>query len=92
MVIAEVLTMKTKARPEFSSVIARAGLTRSEVARTAGLSVRTLDALARPEIYDRSGTLRESTAWKLARGFAQLTQQTPEQAYSALFVEVEDAE
>jgi hypothetical protein len=83
------VTMKIKARPDFGSIIARAGLTRSEVARAANISVRTLDALARPDIYERSGVLRESTAWKIARGFGQITQQTPDAAYSALFVEVE---
>lgn len=86
----EVNTMKIKARSDFGSIIARAGLTRSEVARAAGISVRTLDALARPEIYDRAGTTRESTAWKIARGFAQVTQQTPETAFTTLFVEEED--
>jgi len=81
---------KIKARPDFGSIIARAGLTRSEVARAAGISTRTLDALARPETYDRSGSLRESTAWKIARGFATTAALTPEEAFSVLFVEVDD--
>jgi hypothetical protein len=88
----EVTTMTIKARSDFGSIIARAGLTRSQVARVADVSTRTFDALARPEIYDRSGTLRESTAWKIARGFAQLTQQTPDDAFNALFVETAEPE
>lgn len=88
----EIMAMKIKARPDFSSIIARAGLTRSEVARQANMSTRTLDALARPEIYDRVGTLRESTAWKLARAFGKLTDRTPDEAFALLFVEVDDAE
>lgn len=88
----EVTTMTIKARSDFGSIIARAGLSRSQVARIADVSTRTLDALARPEIYDRSGALRESTAWKIARGFAHLSQQTPDAAFNALFVEVEEAQ
>jgi hypothetical protein len=86
----EIATMKIKARPDFGSIIARAGLTRAEVARQAGMSTRTLDALARPEIYDRTGTTRESTAWKIARGLAKLTDQAPEAAFDQLFIVVDD--
>jgi hypothetical protein len=34
--------------------------------------------------------LRESTAWKIARALAKLTDQQPEAAYQALFVEIEE--
>ncbi len=88
MTIAEEL-MKIKARQEFGSVIARAGLTRPELSQASGISTRTIDALARPEGYGRDGSTREVTAWKLARGFAKLTNQTPEQAFASLFIEVE---
>jgi hypothetical protein len=91
MMIAED-TMKIRAREEFGSIIARAGLTRPELASAAGISTRTLDSLARPEGYGRSGSTREVTAWKIARGFARLTEQTPEAAFDRLFVEVEDVE
>jgi DNA-binding XRE family transcriptional regulator len=89
--LVEVAMQTIKARPEFGSLIARAGLTRAEVARAADVSTRTLDALARPDIYKRSGAVRESSAWKIARGFAQLTQQTPDEAFHVLFVEDEEA-
>ena len=83
-------TMKIKAREDFGRVIGRAGLTRPEVAQRAGISVRTIDALARPEGYGREGYTRESTAWKIARAFAGLTEQTAEAAFESLFVEVEE--
>jgi hypothetical protein len=50
MINEQVVTMAIKARPDFGSQIARAGLTRAEVARAADISTRTLDALARPDI------------------------------------------
>lgn len=86
----EALMARIKARPDFGSAIARAGLTRTEVARAAGVSTRTLDSLARPSSYGREGYTRESTAWKIARGFAQLTTTSVEIAFSKLFIETTD--
>jgi len=86
----EATMARIKARDDFGSAIARAGFTRSEVARAAGVSTRTLDSLARPAGYGREGYAREVTAWKIARGFATLTQQPPEAAFSRLFVEEPD--
>lgn len=91
MTIAEDV-MKIKARPDFGSLIARAGLTRPELSRVSGISTRTIDALARPEGYGRDGSTREVTAWKIARGFAQLTDRSPEDAFQVLFVEVDESE
>ena len=76
--------------PRLWQLIARAGLTRPELSKASGISTRTIDALARPEGYGRDGSTREVTAWKIARGFAQLTAQTPEAAFNVLFVEVEE--
>jgi DNA-binding XRE family transcriptional regulator len=90
MSIAEELMARIKARPDFSSIIARAGLTRTEVAKAAGVSTRTLDSLARPSGYGREGFTRESTAWKIARGFAQLTNAATEAAFAQLFLEAPD--
>jgi hypothetical protein len=80
---------RVKARPNFGRLIARAGFTRNEVAVAAGISVRTIDALANPAAAGRQGYARELTAWKIARGFAQLTKQTSEDAFAHLF-EAED--
>ena len=88
----EALTMKIKARPEFGSTIARAGLNRTEVAKAANLSTRTIDSLARPEHYGRDGSTREATAWKIARGFGTLTSRTAEDAFNVLFIETDEEE
>lgn len=77
---------RIKARPTFGRVIARAGFTRLAVATAAGVNVRTIDALANPAAAQRQGYARELTAWKIARGFAQLTSQTDDAAFEALFV------
>jgi DNA-binding XRE family transcriptional regulator len=90
MTTVEAPMARIKARPDFGSAIARAGLTRTEVARAAGVSTRTLDSLARPSGYGREGYTRESTAWKIARGFAQLTTTAVEIAFSKLFIETTD--
>jgi hypothetical protein len=80
---------RIKARSNFGSIIARAGLTRTELAQTAGVSARTLDSLANPGGYGRNGYAREATAWKISRGFAQRTEQTAEEAFRQLFIEEE---
>jgi len=81
--------MTILARDDFGVVIARAGLTRAELAKISGISTRTFDSLSRKEIYGRSGAVRESTAWKIAIGFAQLKNTTPEDAFNKLFVKEE---
>jgi hypothetical protein len=81
---------RVKARPLFGRVIARAGLTRGQVATAAGISTRTIDALANPGAAGRQGYAREVTAWKSARGFAELTKQTDDAAFAALFETYED--
>lgn len=84
--VIEVAMSKVKARPAFGSVVARAGITRLKLALAAGVSVRTIDGLANPTAAGRSGQAREITAWRIARGFAQLTSQTDDAAFDALFV------
>lgn len=77
-----------KARPEFRTVVARAGLERPELAKRAGVSTSTIHALAHPEHKGRSGVTRESTAWRIARAFGELTSQEADAAFNQLFVEV----
>jgi DNA-binding XRE family transcriptional regulator len=91
-VIEDRMAVHIKARPNFGSTIARAGLTRPELAQAAGVSARTLDALANPGVYSRSGSTREATAWKIARGFAQLMKLTPDEAFAQLFIEEVETE
>lgn len=83
--------MIVKAKPDFKSVVAQAAIERPELAKAAGVSVSTIHALAHPEHKGRTGVVRESTAWKIARGFAQLTSQEPRSAFDALFVEISEA-
>lgn len=86
-----VVTMDTriKAREDFGSTIARAGLTRVDVSKASqGVSTRTIDSLAKPANYGRQGFTREVTAWRIARAFGTLTGQTAEDAFNALFIEV----
>ena len=81
--------MIVKVKPDFKSAVAQAGIERPQLASAAGVSTSTIHALAHPEHKGRTGVVRESTAWKIARGFAQLTSQEPRAAFDALFVEVE---
>lgn len=84
----EALMTRIKARDTFGSVIARHGFTRPQLGAVSGVSPRTLDALANPP-RGREGYTRESTAWKIARGFASKAGYTPEDAFALLFIEVE---
>jgi hypothetical protein len=84
--VVEVAMSKVRARPTFGSAIARAGITRLQLATASEVSVRTVDALANPTAAGRSGQAREITAWRIARGFARLTSQTDEAAFDALFI------
>lgn len=77
---------KVKARPTFGSAVARAGITRLQLATAAEVSVRTVDSLANPTAAGRSGQAREITAWRIARGFARLTSQTDDAAFDMLFI------
>lgn len=76
---------RIKARSTFGSVVARAGLTRAQLANAASVSVRTIDGLANPGAAGRNGYAREVTAWRVAKGFAQITKQPEDDAFKALF-------
>ena len=80
------MTTRIKARSDFSTVLARAGIARGKLAEVAQVSSRTIDSLANPAGYGRQGYTRELTAWKIAKGFAQLTDQPDEPAYAQLFI------
>ena len=82
--------MIVKVKPDFKSAVAQAGIERPQLASAAGVSTSTIHALAHPEHKGRTGVVRESTAWKIARGFAQLTSQEPRSAFDALFVEISE--
>ncbi len=74
-----------KARADFARTVARAGLRRKDLAERAGVSVRTVDALANPDAAGRGGRAREITAWKIAAAFGKATARTDEDAFALLF-------
>ena len=77
-----------KVSPTFGRLISRAGFTRVALAGAAGVSTRTIDALANPVAAGRQGYTRELTAWKIARAYAQATGQTEDTAFEQLFQEL----
>ena len=81
--------VQTRAREDFGRVVSRAGFTRPQLATAAGVSVRTIDAMANPVAAGRSGIARQVTAWRIAKGFAALTGKTEDEAFALLFVEEE---
>lgn len=83
-------SMKPQARAEFQSVLGRYGVERRALADAAGVSIKTIDALANPKAYNREGTTRYITAWKIADAFAGLSNQTKEDAYNQLFEDVNE--
>jgi hypothetical protein len=84
------MARRIRAKPDFSTTIARAGISRARLANAAQLSSRTIDSLANPAGYGRHGYARELTAWQVAKGFAALTNQTEDQAFAQLFTVEEE--
>jgi DNA-binding XRE family transcriptional regulator len=80
-----VMMSSVKARADFARTVARAGLKRKDLADEAGVSVRTIDALANPGAAGRGGRAREITAWKIAAAFGKKTGRTDEAAFAWLF-------
>ena len=77
-----------KARPNFEDIIAREGIQRTDLARASEVSSRTIDSLANPAGYQREGYTRPITAWKIAKGFAKLTNRSEEEAFGELFIDL----
>ncbi len=92
MISEATMAKRPRARANFSTVLARADITRTQLAAAAGVSPRTIDSLANPSGYKREGHTREITAWRIAKGFAKLTNQSDEAAYDALFIEEGEAD
>lgn len=83
---AVIMSDNPKARAEMGRLIARAGFTQRELAEAAGVSDRTIYDLTSPPT-GREGRTRPSTAWKIARAYAERAGVTDEAAYLALFSE-----
>jgi DNA-binding XRE family transcriptional regulator len=78
---------------DFDRIIARAGLSKREFARRSGVSYATIKALENPEQHPhRKGGMHPTTAWKLARTYAQAVAVDEDTAYARLIVEEPIAE
>jgi DNA-binding XRE family transcriptional regulator len=67
---------------DFGSRIARAGLTQAELARLADVSKFAINRMVKGE-YEAA--IREATAWRIARAFAQAANISEEDAFGQLF-------
>lgn len=77
-----------KARADMGMRIARQGHTRAALVRASGVSESTFDHLVNPSGFSgRTGHTRPATAWRIARAWAAMTDQTEEAAFHYLFEE-----
>lgn len=84
--------MRIAPSPNFEREIARTGINKAELARRAAIAESTLHAIINPSIQPiRKGSVRSSTAWRLARVVAEAAGMTVDEAYAKLFIEVERA-
>lgn len=81
-----------KAQNNFEDIIAREGISRTDLAQASEVSPRTIDSLANPAGYQREGYTRPITAWKIAKGFAKLTKHNEEEAFKILFIDLRQKE
>ncbi len=76
-----------KVAPDFEDMIARAGFSKMSLAEAAGVATSTMYGITDPSQQPgRRGGLRKTTAWKIARAYAQATKIKEEEAYNLLFV------
>ena len=77
----------------FDMLIARAGLSKLELARRSGVGYATIKALENPaQNPRRRGGMHPTTAWKLAQTYAQVAAIDEETAFARLIVEEPIAE
>jgi hypothetical protein len=83
---------RIRVRSDFADTIARAGLTMTDFAASAGVNRATLYALINPAQQPRRrGGMLRATAWKLAKAYARATGLEEEAAFAKLLVEEEVA-
>lgn len=79
-----------KVAPDFEHTIARAGFSKMSLAEAAGVGTATIYGIVDPaQQPKRRGGVRATTAWKIARAFAEATGITEEEAFQRLFIEEE---
>lgn len=72
---------------DFDTLVARAGLSKREMARRSGVSYATIKALENPDQHPhRKGGMHPTTAWKLAQTYAQVAAVDDETAFARLIV------
>ena len=78
-----------KIHPDAPDLIARAGLTMKAFAERAGIAESTLHALLRPEQHPHRtrGGMHRTTAWKVARAYADAIGRPEDEAYGVIIVE-----
>jgi DNA-binding XRE family transcriptional regulator len=85
--------MRLRLAEDFERLIARAGLSKRELARRSGVSYATIKALENPDQHPhRKGGMHPTTAWKLAQTYAQVAAVDEDTAYARLIVEEPIAE
>jgi hypothetical protein len=70
----------------FERLLARAGLSKVALAQAAGVSRLVIFRALKPQTYAIGGTLRGTTAWKLAKAYAEYMNIELETAFALLFV------
>jgi DNA-binding XRE family transcriptional regulator len=74
--------------PDIAGLLARQGASIADFAERAGVARQTIFALLNPAQHpERRGGMHRTTAWKLARAYAQLTGLSEDAAYAAIIVE-----
>jgi hypothetical protein len=72
----------------FNTLIARAGLSKRELSRRSGVSYATIKALENPDQHPRRrGGMHPTTAWKMAKAYAEAASVDEETAFARLVVE-----
>lgn len=80
--------IRPRFKPDFLEVIARTGLSITEFAARANVTRGTIYRGMYPEQYPNySGKLHRSTAWKLAKAYAEITAMDESAAYALLFMD-----
>ncbi|MFL5803546.1 MAG: hypothetical protein ACJ8CR_17605 [Roseiflexaceae bacterium] len=81
---------RIRVRSDFADAIARACLSMTDFAETAGVNRTTLYALINPAQHPgRRGGMQRATAWKLAKAYAGVTGVDEQEAFDRLLVEEE---
>jgi hypothetical protein len=71
---------------DFETLIARAGFTKESLSRAAGVDRGIIYRALNPEQYGVTGALRNTSAWNIARAYAERAELDRDSAFALLFV------